>query len=138
MEVESDWAKVFVEHWPTAAVVLVSLFSVYHVIRFVVLTFDVSLGPLGKYWRTRRIISDTKINDMEKRITYLDGQVAALRYRDECYFAYMLADQEWHRKHELKAKEHGWDFEKHVTFLEFRDQWVSDKKFQGREHDFWM
>lgn len=135
---DADWGRLFIEHWPTPAVVLAALFIVYHVVRFLALTFGWGMGALGTFWRTRRSITDGEIIDLKKRVTYLDGQVASLRYRDECYFAYMLSDQEWHRKHELKAAAQGWTFDRHITFLEFRDQWMKDKKFQGREHDFWM
>lgn len=134
----ADWGKLFIEHWPTLTLLLVGLFSIYHVVRFLSLTFGWGMGAVGKYWRTRRQISDAKVVDLEKRIVYLDDRVSTLEYRDECYFAYMLIDQEWHRRHELRAKQYGWDFEHHITFLEFRDQWIREHKQDSKERSSWM
>lgn len=107
--------------------------------RFLALTIDSvgdMLGPVGKFWRMRRTISQAEAQDMRQRILYLDEQVRALRFRDECYFAYMVYDQEYHRKAELTAAEFGWILDKHVTFLEFRQRWVKDRNLQN-EASLW-
>lgn len=133
----AEWARLLAEHWPVLSLAALLLFGVYMCVRFVALAFRDSLGPIGEYFRTRRAITAADRDDMIARIKYMDEQVRALRYRDECYFAYMLVDQEWHRKHELMAAQFGWAFDPHITFLEFRDAWMKARGLTNEDIKIW-
>lgn len=136
---EADWARLLSENWPTLTLVAALLFGVYVCVRFLVLTFDSvssALGPVGKFIRSRRAISKAEADGLRRQVGYLDGQVRSLLYRDECYFAYMLADQEWHHRHELLAAANGWTFEPHLPFLAFRDRWMRERGLE-KELELW-
>lgn len=127
-------------NWPTLTAFAALLIGVYWCVRFLAMTFDAfadALGPLGKYWRARRLISQTEADDMRRRLQYLAEQVRALRHRDECYFAYTLYEQEWHRTQELIAITNGWQLEPHIGFLEFSEKWMRDRNID-KELDLWM
>ncbi len=136
---EADWARLLSENWPTLTLVAALLFGLYMCVRFLVLTFESvssALGPVGKFIRARRALSMAEADDLRRQVVSLDGRIRSLLYRDECYFAYMLSDQEWHHRHELKAAAHGWSFERHVPFLEFRDRWMRDRGLE-KELELW-
>ncbi|OMC55356.1 hypothetical protein A5747_13250 [Mycobacterium sp. IS-836] len=136
-----EWARLLTEHWPTLTLTIAVLIGIYYVVRTLALTFDAvadALGPLGKIWRARRTISQAESTDLRRRVEYLDSQVRALRYRDECYFAYTLMDHDWHVRNELLAREHGLVLERHVTFLEFRDKWMRDHQLENEDIKIWQ
>lgn len=142
MENGGDWIHLLSAHWPDLTAVAVLCYFLYIVTRALAGisdTFSKVLGPLGAWWRNRRVISNSVLDDLSARVTYLDTQVKVLRYRDECYFAYMLTDQEWHRKHELLAAENGWNFDRHITFLEFRERWLKERGLtDDKELAIWL
>ncbi|WP_124712903.1 hypothetical protein [Mycolicibacterium nivoides] len=134
-----EWIGVLVTNWPELAVIASLVFGVYMIVRFLAGTFESfsrALGPVGRFLRAQRAINKAESDDMRKRIAYLDERVTRLLYRDQCYFAYVLADTEWHRRHELKAAALGWVFEPHVSFLEFRDRWMRERGLD-KELDIW-
>ena len=128
-----------VEHWPTLSLVAVFMFGVYVILRFLALASESAaqaLGPVGKFFRDRRAISQAESDDMRRQIVALDKRVRALLYRDECYFSYMVSDAEWHRRHELLAAAKGWEFEPHTSFLKFRDVWMQDRGLD-KDDEIW-
>ncbi|AXH67837.1 hypothetical protein J4T99_gp031 [Mycobacterium phage Bromden] len=137
---EAEIVRLLTEQWPGwFLLIIAALFGVYLVVRFLSLTFESvgrALGPVGKFFRRRRAITHAEADDMRKRIAYLDERVTTMLYRDQCYFAYVLADTEWHRRHELKAAALGWVFEPHISFLEFRDKWMRERGLD-KELDIW-
>lgn len=118
--------------WPTVSLLLVGLFATYHGVRLLSLTFGWGMGALGTYWRTRRAISNAEADDMRRQIVALNGRVETLFWRDQCYFAYILADQAWHHRVELDAAARGLAVEPHQPFMEFRDRWMVDR---GLDHE---
>lgn len=127
------------QHWPELLLAVVFAFGVAMFARFLALTFESvgrALGPLGRYWRARRSISQAESDDMRRQIITLDRRVRALLYRDECYFAYMMTDAEWHHRQELKAAALGWVLDPHVSFLQFRDKWMRERGLD-KEIEIW-
>ncbi len=90
-------------NWPTVGLVATLLIGVYFIAR---------------HWNS------AEMSDMRKRVDYLDERVETLLRRDQCYFAFVLMDAEWHHRNDLRAIEYGWIVEPHPSFLEFRDQWM--------------
>lgn len=136
---EMELARLIGEHWPGMMVFAALLFGVLLCVRFLALTSESvsrALGPVGKFFRDRRAINKAESNDMRRQIITLDRRVRALLYRDECYFAYMVVDAEWHRRHELNAIANGWEPEPHVPFLKFRDQWMRERGLE-KDSDIW-
>ncbi|QFG10262.1 hypothetical protein J4U00_gp030 [Mycobacterium phage DyoEdafos] len=137
---EAEIVKLMTEQWPGwVMLVIAGLCALYLAVRFLSLTFESvsrALGPIGNYFRRRRAITHAEADDMRERIEYLNGRVEQMLYRDQCYFAYVLADTEWHRRHELKAAALGWAFEPHVSFLEFRDRWMRERGLD-KDLDIW-
>jgi hypothetical protein len=135
-----EWATgPLVEHWPAFTLIIAVLIGIYYVVKTLALTVDAvgdALGPLGKLWRSRRTISQAESDDMRRRIDYLSGRVETLLWRDQCYFAYVLIDQDWHHRHELLAVQHGWALEPHPSFLEFRDKWMRERGLD-KELEIW-
>lgn len=137
----TEGLDVVVTHWPVIGMVGAVLFCAYLGTRTLALTVDWigdALGPLGKFWRSRRTISRAEIDDLQRRITYLDSQVRALRYRDEVYAAFTLLDQQYHHRLELLAVENGWKIDRHVSFLEFRDRWMKDHGLDSEALEIWQ
>ncbi|NGX06464.1 hypothetical protein UI24_04615 [Mycobacteroides franklinii] len=136
---EADWARLLSENWPTLSLAAVFIFGVYMCVRFLALTsesFSKALGPVGKFIRARRALSKADADLLRDQVVALDTRIRSLLYRDECYFAYMLADQEWHHRHELLAAANGWTFERHLPFLVFRDKWMRERGLE-KELELW-
>ncbi|UVK63417.1 membrane protein [Mycobacterium phage Aegeus] len=126
-------------HWPLVACLAALLLLIWLCVRFLALTsesFSKALGPIGKFIRARRALTKAEADILKRQVIHLDGRVRSLLYRDECYFAYMLSDQEWHHRYELKAAAHGWSYERHVPFLEFRDRWMRERGLE-KELELW-
>lgn len=103
------------QNWPTVGLVATLLVGVY---------------LLARYWAT------AEMRDMRTRIDYLDERVEAMLYRDQCYFAFVLADQEWHHRNELLALKHGFKTEPHISFMDFRDEWMKARGLD-KELEIW-
>lgn len=134
-----DWTVMLTTNWPTIALLASLAFGIFVIVRFLAATFESvgdALGPVGKWFQARRAINKAESDDMRRQIVALDKRVRALLYRDECYFAYMVVDAEWHRKHELRAIAEGWDWEPHVPFLRFRDEWMRIRGLE-KETEIW-
>lgn len=128
-----------VEHWPSFPLVLAFIFGCYLVLKFVALASESAanaLGPVGEYFRSRRSASKAELDDMRKRLAVLERRGKAMLLRDECYFAYMLSDAEWHRKYELIAVSKGWEIQPHKSFLQFREEWMRGRGVAS-EVDLW-
>lgn len=124
------------EQFPAIGAVILLAMAVYFIVRTIALTFGDALGAVGNFFRDRRAITHSEADDMRKRLKYLDDRVEKLLYRDQCYFAYVLADQEYHHRQKLIAIELGWVLEPHVPFLEFRDRWMRDRGLE-KELEMW-
>ncbi|SHT52592.1 Uncharacterised protein [Mycobacteroides abscessus subsp. abscessus] len=135
-----DINTILVEQWPAALPWIGLLIVVYLVTKFAVLTFESvarALGPVGRWFTARRAITSAESDFLRKQIVALDKTVKALQYRDACYFAYVLKDQEWHQDFELFAASQGWNhIPRHQTFIEFRDKWVKDRGLE-KEFELW-
>lgn len=108
--------QLLVEHSPSLGIVAILLVCVY---------------------LAARHFGGAELRDLRARVDYLDQQVHALRYRDECYFAYVLYDQDYHNRLELFATTAGYKLEKHQTFLKFRDEWMKDRELDDEEEEIW-
>jgi len=111
-----DWLRVITEHWPTVGLVASLLIGVY---------------LLARYY------NGAEMSDMRRRVDYLDEQVRALRYRDQCYFDYIVFDEGYHQRHMLIAAEKGCEVEQHVSFLDFRDKWMRARGLQEEQEHIW-
>lgn len=137
---EFDVNALIVEQVPQLAVWVAALVAIYFIVKSLALTFDAvasALGPVGKWFLARRAITSAESVSLRQQIVNLDRTVRALQYRDACYFAYVLKDQEWHQEFELFAAQQGWKLvPRHQTFLEFRDKWVKDRGLE-KEFELW-
>lgn len=75
---------------------------------------------------------DYQIEDLWRQVRFLEEQLAELRLRDEMYWAWILTDQEWHRHYEFTAAEKGWETLPHVSFMEFRDDWLAQRSRRAK------
>lgn len=86
---------------------------------------------MGKVWRRRAIRSDDatrldgELKDLRRQVTFLTRQLDELRNRDEMYWAWVLLDQDWHRREEFRAVSENRTLEPHVSYMQFRDQWIA-------------
>jgi hypothetical protein len=110
-----EWLRMVSAHWPTVGLIATLLTGVYFATRY---------------------YGQSEVRDMRRRIEYLDDQVRSLRYRDECYFAYILYDQGYHHRQQLAAAGKC-KIEKHVPFLDFRDGWMDDHDLTNDGADIW-
>ncbi len=133
-----DVNAILVQNAPGALPWLAGLIIAYFVVKFLVLTFDsiASLsGPVGRYFRDRQAITSSESRELRKKWVDLNKVVKSLQYRDACYFAYVLKDQDWHQQFDLLAVRHGWEPlpPKHESYLDFRKKWIDDR---GLEKEF--
>lgn len=70
---------------------------------------------------------DADLADLRRQVEFLEFQLQELRVRDEMYWAWILQDQEWHRRYEFTAAERGWATIPHISFMEFRDRWMAQR-----------
>lgn len=112
----TDFLNLVIEHWPQAGLIV---------------TVIVGMFLATRYLRT------ADLKDMRDRIDYLDSQLHALRYRDECYFAYVIYDTEYHRREQIAASTNGWTIEPHTTFLSFRDRWMKERNLEAEKEEIW-
>ncbi|MBO0676764.1 hypothetical protein JRC04_04730 [Mycolicibacterium sp. S2-37] len=111
-----EWLALLMEHWPTAGLIATLLIGVYLVARY---------------------LSAVEVRDMRARIDYLDDRVRAMRFRDECYFDYIVYTQEFQNRQALIASARGHELEKHVPFLLFRERWMSDRGLEDEQEEMW-
>lgn len=111
-----EWARLISAHWPTLGFVIALLIGVYLVARY---------------------LSQAEVRDMRRRIEYLDEQVRALRYRDEVYFAFIVDNEMYLRRMELRAITHGCRLEARETFLEFRDRHMREHGLEDEQEKIW-
>ena len=111
-----EWLSHLTKQWPNVGLFATLLIGVYLLARY---------------------LSQAEVRDMRSRIEYLDDQVRALRYRDECYFAYILYDQNYHIALALVAAQQGFLPEKHLSFLEFREKWMLERGLKDEQEEIW-
>lgn len=111
------WLELVAQHWPTAGLCLAVILGMFLFARY---------------------IRAIEMQDMRARIDYLDKQVRALRYRDECYMGFISIDQEWHYRATLQAAAEGRILERHISFLEYRDQWLRDRGLEQEQEELWQ
>ncbi len=129
-----DWVTVVDSHWPWLIIVGVIVLGIPYVIKSLRALKDFLWAPFIAYLKragevernrleTERQEINSKIADLETQVQHLVEQVAELRYRDRMYWAWVVSDQEWHRRLELMAVEKGWDLPPHISFDDFYDEW---------------
>ena len=130
-----DWVWDYVPHWATITAIALALMA------YIVAKIAHSREGIEKLWskvsawfnthskaneiRNRDV--DYQIEDLWRQVQFLEEQLAELRLRDEMYWAWILTDQEWHRQHEFAAAEKGYDTVPHKSFMDFRDEWLSNR-----------
>lgn len=86
---------------------------------------------MGKVWHRRAVRSndalrlDGELADLRRIVDFQGRQLQELRDRDEMYWAWILTDQEWHRREEFRAVSESRTLEPHVSFMTFRDRWLA-------------
>lgn len=86
---------------------------------------------MGKIWHRRAIRSDDALRldgelaDLRRQVVFQGRQLEELRNRDEMYWAWILSDQEWHRREEFRAISEQRVLTPHVSFMQFRDGWLA-------------
>lgn len=131
-----EWIWDYIPHWITLTVIAVTVTA------FAIGKIASSQEGLSKLWSRitgwldaqdgeeaarRKSDVDYQIADLWRQVKFLEEQLAELRLRDEMYWAWILTDQEWHRQYEFAAAENGWTTIPHKSFMEFRDEWVSNR-----------
>lgn len=111
-----EWLTLLMEHWPTVGLIATLLIGVYLVARY---------------------LSQAEVRDMRRRIDYLDEQVAALRYRDECYFDFVVYAESYYNRLELLASAHNFALEPRLSFLEFRHKWMKERELTDEWERIW-
>ena len=116
------------------------------------------LGPLGRRWqqaRQRRHTDATKLADLEtkiieqdrelavmrdrlasdawtadlrRQIAALDEAVTGLRRRDQIVDAFLVYDEEWHRRDLLGRGNDSYEPAPHKSYLEFEADWLAAKR----------
>jgi hypothetical protein len=131
----SDFTDSFwnaVPHWMAGAIAI-SVFLVYMATRLagvhegITAIWPKITGLLTNRDRERKNNVDYQIADLWRQVNFLEEQLAELRLRDEMYWSWILTDQEWHRTYEFQAAQNGWETVPHMSFMEFRDQWMSQR-----------
>lgn len=125
------------EQFPAIGAVILLIIAAYFIVRFVSLTFGDALGAVGKFFRDRRAITHSEADDMRRRLRYLDERVETLLRRDQVYFSYVLHDQEWHLRDQLRAAAEGRVTEPHLPFIEYRDAWARERGLEKELADAW-
>ncbi|AEK08888.1 NrdH [Mycobacterium phage SirDuracell] len=124
-----EWITVVAGQWPWLILVAVFIMLIPQAVKAIE-TVKGLLAPLFERLtpaakrKDRRDDINAKVADLEAQVTFLTEQVANLRARDRMYWAWVISDQEWHRKVELEAAERGWELPHHVSFDEFYDEWI--------------
>lgn len=127
---DSFWNAI--PHWMAGAIAII-VFLVYLATRLagvhegITAIWPKITGLLTKGDRDRNKAVDYQIADLWRQVNFLEEQLAELRLRDEMYWSWILTDQEWHRTYEFKAAQFGWETIPHTSFMEFRDQWMSQR-----------
>lgn len=111
-----DWLGVFVQHWPAAGLIATLLIGVF---------------LIARYWNS------SEMKDMRARLDYFDRQMRGLRYRDQCYFEYVIYDEGYHHDIEYTAARARTPLDKHTPFLLFRDNWMKDRGLEN-EDQIWQ
>ena len=118
------------------------------------------LGPIGRKWTASRKVrrdeatllirlqsvvddqvkelsalkersrSDAWSNDLKRQVDSLDKAVKELRRRNQIVDAYLVYDEDWHRKEMLAFGADGYIMAPHKSYLEFEQDWVN-KTLQG-------
>jgi hypothetical protein len=132
----SDFTDSFwnaVPHWMAGAIAII-VFLVYLATRLtgvhegITAIWPKIAGLLTRRDRERKNDVDYQIADLWRQVNFLEEQLAELRLRDEMYWSWILTDQEWHRTYEFKAAQNGWETVPHMSFMEFRDRWMSQRR----------
>lgn len=116
--------------WPWLILVAAVIFGIPHLIKAIKALKAFLWDPFVAYLRgadpfkREREKINAKIGDLESQVKFLIAQVAELRARDRMYWAWVIVDQEWHRRVELMAVERGWDLPPHISFDEFYEEWI--------------
>ena len=130
---DSFWKVI--PHWMAGAIAI-SVFLVYMATKLAGVHEGITTilpkvtGWIDKRNREKKLRNDDvdfQIADLWRQVNFLEEQLAELRLRDEMYWSWILTDQEWHRTYEFKAAQFGWETIPHMSFMEFRDKWMSQR-----------
>lgn len=111
-----EWVRLISEHWPTLGAYATLLVGVFLAARY---------------------LRQSEMTDMRERVEYLDSQVRALRYRDECYFDYVLFIEGFNREAIMLAKSKGCDPSPPMPFMAYRDKWMKERGLQDKLDEIW-
>ena len=125
-----EWVTIVGAQWPWLILVGAVILGIPHLIKALKALKAFLWDPFVSYLRgadpfqREREQINAKIDDLESQVKFLIAQVAELRARDRMYWAWVIVDQEWHRRVELMAVENGWDLPDHISFDEFYEEWI--------------
>ena len=126
----------FAEKWPTFAWVVPVVLIGFWVLRFAACANEPlrkALGGLGRYWeqsaecKQKRNAGEWRA--LREEVSALSSRVDDLQRRDEVYWAYVMYDEEWHRKYDMELLAAAKIQIRHLTFLEFREKWSTNRNF---------
>lgn len=137
-----DWFWEYIPHWATFSIValVLAVFTAAKVstsregIAQVWSKFTGWLSARSREDEIRNRDVDYQIADLWRQVQFLEEQLAELRLRDEMYWQWILSDQEWHRRYEFQAAANGWETIPHVSFMDFRDEWLAQRTGQQRNN----
>lgn len=121
---DDGWATVIEHHWPWLIPVVILGFVLAKAVPVMRSIGNWILSLIKRLPQQERERVNAKIGDLEVTVNYLQLQIGELRYRDEMTWAWILSDQEWHRKVEFDAIDKGWELPPHVSYMEFREEWI--------------
>lgn len=124
---DDSWVSVLEHHWPWAIPILVLCIALGYVAKLIP-AIQSGAGRVAAWIkrasRREQEKIDARVADLEGQVQYLTEVVEELRARDRLNWAWILSDQEWHRKVELDAAAKGWDIPRHTSYEEFSDGWA--------------
>lgn len=125
---ESLVTAILTSGWPWLILVIGAAVGLYYVSKALPTLRDTLLIPfagwLKKISRRERDRIDSELADLRRQVDYLTKVVDELRARDHLNWAWIVNDQEWHRRVELEAIDQGWSLPRHVSYDEFREEWA--------------
>lgn len=74
-------------------------------------------------------VSDEWNRDLKRQVESLSNAVAGLRRRNQIVDAYLLYDEEWHRRELLVTAGSDNPLTPHISFLEFEENWRGEGKY---------
>jgi hypothetical protein len=131
---DATWIASFVQHWPTLAWLVPVVMLGYYALRFLALANDPVarlLGGLGRHWQKsaerKQKHAAGELGLLKAEVQSLSERVDRLQKRDEIYWAYVMADEAFHRQDDFARVQAGQSPSGHLSFLQFRAQRLKDR-----------